>query len=204
MAERETESHSGAAITILRVTPYEHADIPVTSPAVDEGGWIDGVYSKAQDDMSPPLEWTGVLEAETYALVVEDPDAPRERPFIHWLLWDIPGELSGLPQGVAKTVHPEGLGTAVQGRNDLGDHGWTGMNPPAGHGVHRYHFQLFAVNRRLALPPETPLEELVNALKGSTIACGELVGLFETPDLDSPGRTGAYRGPAQQREPRQD
>lgn len=155
-------------------------------------GWLDPVFSKAGDDMSPPLEWSGVLEAETYALVVEDPDAPLETPFVHWLFWDIPGKLTALPQEIAKTAHPEGLETGVQGLNSLGQHGWTGMAPPQGHGVHHYHFQLFALNRRLGLPPQTPLEELVNALKGSTIAMGELVGLYEKPDLDSPGRTGPY------------
>ena len=171
--------HSGAAITILKVQPYEHAEIPVTSTAVNADGWLDPVFSKAQDNMSPPLEWTSVLEAETYALIVEDPDAPMEKPFIHWMMWNIPGKLNGLPQGVAPGKHPEGLETAVQGMNSLGEPGWTGMAPPPGHGVHHYHFQLFALTKALDFPPHTPLEELLNALRGNTVAKGELVGLFE-------------------------
>ena len=193
-AEGETPSpdHSGRAITILKVQPYEHADVPVTSTAVDADGWLDPVFSKAQDDMSPPLAWTSVLEAETYALVVEDPDAPMEKPFVHWLMWNIPGKLTELPQGVAKTAHPEGLDGAVQGFNSLNEHGWTGMAPPEGHGVHHYHFQLFALTKRLEFGPNTPLEELVNALRGNTMAQGELVGLYENADRPSPGRTGGY------------
>lgn len=201
MAQHDTPEHSGKAITILKVQPYEHGSIPVTSAAAGPDGWLDPVFSKAQDDTSPPLEWTAVLEAETFALIVEDPDAPREDPFIHWLLWNIPGKLNALAQGMAKTKHPEGLEGATQGRNSLGEFGWTGMAPPQGHGVHHYHFQLFALNRRLDLGPETSLEELVNNLRGATIAKGELVGLFETRDLDSPGRTGSYAGPAHPREP---
>ncbi len=192
MAQHQTPEHSGAAITILKIEPYEHGDLPVTSTAVGADGWLDPVFSKAQDDLSPPLAWTAVLEAQSYALIVEDPDAPREQPFVHWLLWDIAGRLDSLAQGVAKTKHPEGLDGAVQGRNSLGEFGWTGMAPPPGHGPHRYHFQLFALNRPLGLGPETPLAELVNALRGATIAKGELVGLFEIADLDSPATAGAH------------
>ena len=57
------------------------------------------------------------------------------------------------------------------------------MAPPPAGGVHRYHFQLFAVDRCLGLRPDTSLEHLIEALKGSTLAKGELVGLFEVPDL---------------------
>lgn len=183
MAQHDTPAHSGAAITTLKIQPYEAGDIPMASAAVDDGGWLDPVYSKAQDNTSPPLEWTAVLEAETYVLIVEDPDAPMEKPFIHWMLWNIPGQLTSLPANIAKTLHPEGIEGVMQGENTLGEHGWTGMDPPQGHGVHHYHFQLFALNMRLNFGPNTRLEELVNALRGATIAKGELVGLYEIPDL---------------------
>ena len=183
MAQHDTPTHSGAAITTLKIQPYEGGAIPMASTAVLDGGWLDPVYAKAQDNTSPPLEWTAVLEAETYVLIVEDPDAPREKPFVHWMLWNIPGQLTALPANIAKTLHPEGLEGLMQGENTLGEHGWTGMAPPQGHGVHHYHFQLFALNKRLDFGPNTQLEELVNALRGNTIAKGELVGLYETPDL---------------------
>ena len=57
------------------------------------------------------------------------------------------------------------------------------MAPPEGDSPHHYYFQLFAVNRTLGLRPDTSLEHLIEALKGSTIAKGQLVGLYETPDL---------------------
>jgi hypothetical protein len=70
------------------------------------------------------------------------------------------------------------------------------MAPPPGHGPHRYYFQLFGLDRQLDLAPETPLEEFVNVLKGCTLAKGELVGRYVTPDpiadAPSPARTGAY------------
>jgi Raf kinase inhibitor-like YbhB/YbcL family protein len=175
---------AGADITIHRVQPQEHGRMFVlTSSALDEHANIDPVFSVDGDNLSPALSWTQIPEAETYALVVEDPDAPRERPFVHWMIWNIPGTAGGLPQGVPQSANPGGdLGSAVQGENDGGQHGYMGPKPPAGHGVHHYHFQLFALSAALHLGPNTKLPELVNALKGLTLASAEMVGLFETPD----------------------
>ncbi len=183
MAQHDTPDHSGKAISILKVEAYEHGGVVVTSNGVDAEGWLDPVFSAAQDGTSPPLAWSGVLEAEAYVLVVEDPDAPREDPFIHWLVWDIPGTATSLPANIGAAIHPDEMTTATQGLNSEGGHGWAGMAPPQGHGVHHYHFQLFAVSKRLEFRPDTTLEHLVEALKGITIAKGELVGLFETPDM---------------------
>ena len=183
MAQHDTPAHSGKAISLLRVEPYEHGGIVVRSAAVDPDGWLDAIYSAAGDNTSPPLEWSGVLEAESYVLIVEDPDAPREEPVIHWVVWDIPGVATSIPAHVGDKTHPEAMPNATQGLNSHGGHGWMGMAPPKGHGVHHYHFQLFAISKRLGFRPDTTLEHLVEALKGVTIAKGELVGLFETPDL---------------------
>ena len=94
MAHTGAPAHSGKAIAALRVDPYEHGDIVVTSSAVDADGRLDAVYAADGDNTSPPLAWTGVLEAETYVLIVHDPDAPKEEPVIHWVAWDIPGKLT--------------------------------------------------------------------------------------------------------------
>jgi len=131
--------------------------------------------------VSSPLSWTLVIEAESYALVVQDPDAPTNAPVVHWMIWNIPGNATSLAPGVstrARLDHPKG---AVQGRNVKGGFGYYGPRPPSGHGVHRYHFQLFALDKLLPMPPDTPLEELLNALKADTIASAELVGAYEAP-----------------------
>lgn len=198
-------AHSGEATTLLKVHPYESLGIEVGSDGVDVDRRLDPRYSADQDDASPPLAWTSVAEAVTYVLVVEDPDAPQVHPVVHWLIWNIPGAVTSLPAGVPVGLHPakvQGaehgvLESAVQGRNEHGAHGWMGMAPPVGGGVHRYHFQVFALSTRLDhMGPETTLAELVNALKGTTIAAGELIGTFERPDpvadAPSPGRTGGY------------
>jgi Raf kinase inhibitor-like YbhB/YbcL family protein len=173
---------SGEAITILKVGAYEHLGMAVSSDAIDTDGRLDPIYSAAGDNRSPPLAWSGIAEAETYALVVEDPDAPREAPFIHWMIWNIPGRLVELPAGMPIGKLDGELAGAVQGKNQLGQHGWAGMKPPPGGGLHHYHFQLFALNRSLDLKPDAALPVLVNELKSATIGKGEVVGTFETPE----------------------
>ena len=113
-------------------------------------------------------------------------------------VWNIPGSLHALPPGIETAARPSspdvpGLGEVVQGRNARGRYGWLGMAPPEGHGPHHYHFQLFALDRRLEFDPDTPLEELIHVLKAGTLAKGQLIGIFETPG--PPGEdaaTGSY------------
>ena len=69
----------------------------------------------------------------------------------------------------------------VQGLNDAGGCGWFGPRPPAGHGVHRYYFQIFALDDFIPMDEDTPLKELLNALKANTIAKGEMMMTYEAP-----------------------
>jgi Raf kinase inhibitor-like YbhB/YbcL family protein len=173
-----TTHSSGERITIQKVKPNETAQLRVTSPAVQADGSLADAHSAYFDNLSPALSWTRWLEAETFALVVEDPDAPTPEPFLHWLIWNIPGTETGLPQGIGRTP-PDALRGAVQGRNGAGDIGYMGPRPPEGHGVHRYHFQLFALDSRLPEDAETRLNEFLNMLKAHTLACGQLVATYE-------------------------
>ncbi|MEI9963836.1 MAG: YbhB/YbcL family Raf kinase inhibitor-like protein [Caulobacteraceae bacterium] len=129
-----------------------------------------------------------MLEAESFVLVLEDPDAPREQPFVHWLIWNIPGTAVGLPRGVPTEprIKDGELKGAVQGRNDAGVFGYYGPKPPPGHGVHHYHFQLFALDKTLPMEPTTPLAELLNALKRDSIAKADLIGTYEMADGPQP------------------
>ena len=179
--ERPMTQHSGQSITIMRVQPRDQHGIEVTSPAVGVDEHIADRYGAYRDNLSPPLNWTTVPGAKAYALIVEDPDAPRETPFLHWIAWDIPGNIITLPEAIANAANPVSPQGMIQGKNDNGSYGWFGPRPPRGHGVHHYHFQLFALDAPLKMDVNSRLEEIVNALKAHTIAEGELVGLYEAP-----------------------
>ncbi len=173
--------HSGEEISILKIRPYSDRGIVLTSAGIGVDGTIDPRHAAQGENLSPPLEWGEVDGAGAYALIVEDPDAPREKPFVHWLAWNIPGELTALPEGLpneGRLISPQDM---VQGRNDMGGLGWFGPQPPPGHGLHHYHFQLFALDGPLELGPEADLLTLLDAIKGRTLVDGELVGTYETP-----------------------
>ena len=174
-------AHSGESLTILKVDPREETGIVVMSPAQAPDGKLADRHSAYHDNLSPPLTWTEVDGAESYAVIVEDPDAPREKPFVHWMIWNIPAEAGGLPEGVPLAQHISPPHPIIQGRNDAGQYGWFGPRPPAGHGVHRYYFQVFALDQRLEVGPDTPLVEMLNILKGHTIAKGEMMATYEAP-----------------------
>ena len=71
----------------------------------------------------------------------------------------------------------ENVGT--QGKNSSGSQGYMGPMPPPGHGVHHYHFKVYALDRSVDLKPGVTKEELLQAIKGHIIDQGELVGTFE-------------------------
>jgi Raf kinase inhibitor-like YbhB/YbcL family protein len=174
-------SSSGEPITIQRVHTQQLGRLRLASPAISYVGRIHDVYSGYYDNISPVLEWTGMPDAETFAIVMEDPDAPTEKPVLHWAIWNIPGTLEALPGALRRAPKLGELGGAVQGRNHNGEFGYMGPKPPRDDPPHHYHFQLFALDLRLTLPPDTPLEELVHVLKAHAIADAELIGLYQAP-----------------------
>lgn len=150
--------------------------LTVTSDAFQQGGTIPAKHTCKGDDVSPPLTWTGAPEGtKSYALVVDDPDAP-DAVFTHWLLYDIPADTAELPAGVrAQEKLSNG---ALQGRNDFGKTGYGGPCPPPGH-PHHYRFTLYALDRAPGLAPGAGKAQLLRAMEGHILAQYELTGLFQ-------------------------
>ena len=173
---------SPEALSLERITPREPgATLELLSEAIGADGAIDLRHTAYGDNLSPPLRWTPVRGAGAYAIILEDPDAPQETPFVHWMIWNIPGTTDWLPEGLPNDDHlvtPQG---AIQGRNDNGSSGYFGPRPPAGTGVHHYHIQIFALDGPLTLKPDADLRALVDSMKGRVLADSELVATFAAP-----------------------
>ena len=144
------------------------------SSAFADGGWIPELHSCSGADISPALEWSGApTDTRSFALMVEDPDAPAG-VWCHWLLYDLGRKIRALPQG----FKPGSLG--VSGTNDFGKPGYGGPCPPKGHGPHRYFFRLSALKiPTLGLPAGAKRAELLKALKGQVLAEAQYMGRFE-------------------------
>ncbi|HEY5070595.1 MAG TPA: YbhB/YbcL family Raf kinase inhibitor-like protein [Caulobacteraceae bacterium] len=161
------------------VAPRDPAPMALSLGGGDVQGRVAERHSAYGANLSPPLAWTPVAGAAAYALVVEDPDAPGLRPFVHWLIWNVPAGVSALAEGVAAgAALPAGV---IQGSNGAGSAGYFGPRPPAGSGLHHYHFEIFALDRPLALAPGAEAAAFGRSLQGHVLAKGETVATFEAP-----------------------
>ena len=154
--------------------------IKLTSSAFEAKGKIPQKYTADGEDISPPLDWANLPEGtKQVALIVDDPDAPRDKPFVHWVIYGMPGDLKGLPEDVPHAKTLSDPVQAVQGTNDMGKTGYGGPAPPKGHGVHHYHFKLYALDQALQLEPGLTKLKLLDNAQGHVLAEGELIGTYE-------------------------
>ena len=146
--------------------------IEVSSPVFDQGGAIPAKHTGEGHDLSPALNWYGLPEGtREIALVCEDPDAPRPEPWVHWVLYKIPANHTGVPEG-----DTEG---ALEGENDFGRRGYGGPMLPKGHGVHHYHFRVYDLDTGLEATAGLTKDQLLEAMEGHVLDEGELVGTYE-------------------------
>lgn len=151
----------------------------LTSSAFESGGAIPSRYTCDGEDVSPPLAWGDPPEGtKTYALIVDDPDAPGGT-FVHWVVYDVPGHFGDLPEDVGGAQRLENLGEAKQGENGFGDVGWGGPCPPRG-STHRYVFRLHALDATLGLDPGVAREEVERVMEGHghVLGVAELTGTY--------------------------
>ena len=142
-----------------------NATIPTPYVCADAGG----------AGKSPPLNWHGApASAKTFALVVRDPDAPSGS-FVHWVVYNLPGNTTKLDADVPKTDAVPGGGD--QGVNGFGNIGYQGPCPPPGR-PHHYHFHLYVLDGELNLKPSATADDVEQASKGHTLAEADLVGIF--------------------------
>ena len=155
------------------------ATMALRSPTIREGAPIPKPHSEYAEGSSPALSWDAVEGAGSYVLIMEDPDAKPITPFVHWVAYNIPASATQLPEGLPKQGRlklPDGM---LQGANSHGSIGYFGPKPPAGDPPHRYHFQLFAIDRMLDLKPHATRDEVLAAIEGHVIANGRLTGTFQ-------------------------
>jgi len=148
------------------------ASLTVRSGAFVAGAAIPSKYTGEGEDVSPPLEWSGVpANAKELALICDDPDAPRAEPWVHWVAYKIAASSTGLSEGARSGF--------VAGHNDFGQTGYGGPMPPRGHGVHHYHFKLYALDQPLDAAPGLRKSDILKAIRGHVVGQGELIGTYE-------------------------
>ena len=147
------------------------------SAAFEAHGRIPEKYTADGENISPPLTWLGVPKtAKELVLIMDDPDAPQAKPWVHWLIYHIPPSRAGLTEETPAQNEVDGM---IQGTNSFGTIGYRGPQPPKTHGDHHYHFTIYALDALLI--GETPglsKEQLLQRMQGHVIGTGELIGVY--------------------------
>jgi Raf kinase inhibitor-like YbhB/YbcL family protein len=147
----------------------------LTTTAFADGGGIPKKYTCDGADLSPALNWHDApAGTQSFALIADDPDAPVGT-WTHWIVWNIPGKTTALPEGIPK-VGESGDG-ARQGKNDFKRLGYGGPCPPPGN-AHRYFFKLYALDAKLDLKAGAGRSELEPAINGHVLAQTGLKGTY--------------------------
>ncbi len=141
----------------------------LTSSAFQDRGQIPSKYTCDGEDVNPPLEIQNVSEdAQSLALIVEDPDSPG-KTWVHWVVFNISPTITRIHEDSV----PIGAEEVV---TDFGNSGYGGPCPASG--IHRYNFKLFALDCRLELTEDVTRDEIEQAMSGHILEKAELTGLY--------------------------
>ena len=167
--EEQQRPPAGGQPETPQIEEKGESTMKLTSEAFEDGQSIPQKYTGEGANVSPPLSWSDAPEGtQEFALICDDPDAPREEPWVHWVLWDIPADTTSLPEDSA--------GGGTEGTNRSGDTGYTGPMPPPGHGTHHYHFKLYALDTDIQLNAGATKKDLLQTIQDHVLAKTELVG----------------------------
>ncbi len=150
--------------------------LTLSSPAFAAGAEIPKEHTCEGKDASPALSWGGAPSGtKSFALIADDPDAPVGT-WVHWVIYDLPADASGLPGAMPKSATLTGGGK--QGVNDFRKTGYGGPCPPPGR-PHRYFFKLYALDAPTNLDPRASKADVLRAIEGHVLGQAELMGTFQ-------------------------
>ena len=125
-------------------------------------------------NVSPQLSWNNPpINTKSFAIICHDPDAPRPNGWYHWLVVNIPVNTREIKQG-------EKIANSLETITDFEKTGYGGAYPPIGHGIHHYHFTIYALDvEKLDLKKDDKPTEVEAVVKKHAIAQSTITGLFE-------------------------
>lgn len=152
--------------------------LSIRSKAFEHEGRIPIQYTCEGEDIVPPMEWEGVPEnARSLVLIIDDPDAPDpDAPtmnWVHWVLYNLPPDSSGLPEGTTLESLPAGT---EAGKNDWAQTWYGGPCPPIG--KHRYYHKLYALDCELEGLNKPEKADVEAAMQGHILDQAVLMGTY--------------------------
>ena len=157
-----------------------HQTLSVTSPTFIDGEPLPNLYTIDGERGSPAISWSDAgPQARSYAVVVEDIDVPLPQPLVHAIVYNISSDMLTLPEDAIPRDGDPKMTAFVIGRNSLGQQGYLPPAPIRGHGVHRYVFEVFALDTTLEADTVMHLRDLHEAMRGHVLAQGHIIGTYE-------------------------
>jgi Raf kinase inhibitor-like YbhB/YbcL family protein len=157
----------------------------LTTPAFPDGGPIPAKYTQAGEQVSPALAWTNTPAGTvSFVLHMLDPDVARNRTTetqVHWLVWNIPGTATGLPEGVPMGAELPDGSRQVSATGPV----YRGPGAPATGPMHHYTFEIYALDTKIDVPAGGDAFEtrtkVMQAMQGHVLGKAVYVGLFRRP-----------------------
>jgi hypothetical protein len=164
--------------------------LTLTTTAFADGGTIPERHAQAGRDVSPALTWTGAPDSTTsFVLIVRDADAALGNgtdDMLHWMVWNIPGTATSLPEGLPQGVPPGGQGTSTIRQISASGPYYRGPAAPSTGAAHHYIFELYALDANVNVPavgmsPPATRAAVMAAMATHIRGKGVLVGLYRRP-----------------------
>jgi len=179
------------AVAVLLValigSVYAHPrQLIVTSPTLKHGERVPRDHTPDGRNDSPALSWTNVpAGTQEFAVLCEDPAVGNPPPFVHWIVYSIPGTATGLPAAlpIDGSAMPTEIARTVQGLSGFRRAIYRGPAPPPGK-LHDYHFVVYALDTKITPSPNQPpltRAQLLEVIEGHVIGKGELVATYDRP-----------------------
>lgn len=158
--------------------------LKISSPTLRDGEVVPRQHTPDGRNDSPELLWTGApAGTRSFAVLCEDPGVGNPPPFVHWIVYNIPGTAKRLPPSlpIDGSAMPDEIRGAIQGLSGFRRAIYRGPAPPPGK-VHDYHFVVYALDKNVETPADQPpltRAQLLEAMQGHILAKGELVATYD-------------------------
>lgn len=157
----------------------------LTTTAFPDGGQIPLKYTQAGEQVSPALTWTNApANTVSFVLHMHDLEVARNRTTddqVHWLVWNIPGTATGLPEGVPTGAERPDGSRQISASGPV----YRGPGAPATGPMHHYTFEIFALDTKLDVQPGADAFDtrasVMKAMQGHVIGKAVYMGLFRRP-----------------------
>ena len=170
------------ALPASALQAQQASKITVSSPAFKNGQPIPPRFTAYGDGTSIPVSWSAVpASTRSIAIVMDDPDVKQSKPFVHWVIYNIPPQTKRLEAGLPTEPKLDQPSGALQGVNSRSSVGYFGPRPPQGDPPHHYHVKVFALDQKLELEPGASEAAVTKAMAGHVLGRGEMVGTVQKP-----------------------